>query len=404
MSLVTSVWSAIGAATLTLAAIHALAWVLDRRNVAYLMFFWIAVAVADLARCDVAMMHASSAAEYGEWVRWYHVPTFALFVGYVLFVRTYLGTGRIWLAWTIIAARLVVLVVNFLVQPNFTFQSISNLRQVSFLGEHVSVVGQAVVRSWQWLAFATVLLIMAFVLDAAIQCWRLGGKYSRSKAVIIAAGILLPLSISFLSGQLTILQVAHLPLLDTPLFLVTIAVMTVELSRTVAVSTKAREEAAQLRVELARVERVTTLGQLASALAHEISQPLDAILINTEAADLQLQTANPDLNELRSIVTDIRRDDTRAGEIIDRIRALIKRADVDRRALSLDELVRDVLSLVHSEALVRGVVLDCVIEPGVSHALGDRVQVSQVLLNLILNAMEALQGCPEGARRVSIVA
>jgi signal transduction histidine kinase len=403
MSLITWLWSVVAAAVVTLAAVHGLAWLLNRRNVSHGIFFCIAVAVACLARLDVAMMHSSTPAEYGEWVRWYQVPSFVFFVGCLAFVRTYLGTGRLWLAWAIVAVRFVVLVMNFVVSPNFTFRSISSLQQVPILGEHVSVVGDATVRSWQWLPVVAVVAVVAFIIDAAIQCWRKGGRESHRKALVVACGMALPLSITLIVTLLAVLQVAHIPLATTPFFLITVAAMTFELSRAAAVSTRMQQEVAQLRADVARAERVTALGQLASALAHELSQPLAAILRNAEAAHLYLNSGRPDLEELRSIVNDIHKDDRRAGELIDRMRALLKRGNLDMQPLAIGELLQEVLSLVNSEALSRRVSLDFVMEPGLPFVRADRVHVSQVLLNLILNAMEAMQSCPENARRVSIV-
>jgi signal transduction histidine kinase len=403
MSLITWVWSVFAAAVVTLAAVHGLAWLLNRRNVSHGIFFCIAVAVACLARLDVAMMHSSTPAEYGEWVRWYQVPSFVFFVGCLLFVRTYLGTGRLWLAWAIVAVRFVVLVVNFLVSPNFTFRAISSLQQVPVFGERVSVVGAATVRSWQWLPALAVVAVIAFIIDAAIQCWRKGGRESHRKALVVACGMALPLSITLIVTLLAVLQVAHIPLATTPFFLITVAAMTFELSRAAAASTRMQQEVAQLRADVARAERVTALGQLASALAHELSQPLAAILRNAEAAHLYLNSGRPDLEELRSIVNDIHKDDRRAGELIDRMRALFKRGNLDMQPLAIGELLQDVLSLVNSEALSRRVSLDFVVEPGLPLVRADRVHVSQVLLNLILNAMEAMQPCAENARRVHIV-
>ena len=404
MSLVTLLWSAIAVATMTLAAVHGLAWLLDRRNLASLMFCCLAIAVAGVASTDIGVMHANTAAEYGRWIRWEHVPAFAYFAAYVLFVRLYLGTGRVWLASTIISLRLLVLVVNFLVYPNFNFQSITSLRQMSFLGERISVIGEATVRSWQWIPQLTVLLTTAFVIDAAIQCWRTGGREAQRKSLVVAYGMALPLSITLIAIQLVTMRLVRIPQPATPGFTVTLLVMSFELARSVAVSRKAQEEVAQLRVDLARAERVNALGQLASALAHEISQPLDAIQLNSEAAEMHLNSENPDLRELRSIVTDIKRDDKRAGAIIDRVRALIKRRKVEFEPFSVGEVLQDVIALVQHETHSAGFSLNYMIDPGLPDLWGDRVQISQVLLNLILNAMEALQDRSKDSRRIDISA
>jgi C4-dicarboxylate-specific signal transduction histidine kinase len=180
--------------------------------------------------------------------------------------------------------------------------------------------------------------------------------------------------------------------------------MAVELSRGFILNRQTREEIEDLRSELARAGRVTALGQLASALAHELSQPLSAILRNAEAAELHLNGPHPDLDELREIVADIRKDDQRAGDVIEQMRSLIKRRTLQMHPLALDEVVEDVISLVHSDALARHVALDYVMTPGLPLVSGDRVHLSQVLLNLIINGMDAIQTSAASDKRVVIEA
>ena len=146
------------------------------------------------------------------------------------------------------------------------------------------------------------------------------------------------------------------------------------------------------------------LGQLASGLAHEINQPLASILRNAEAAELFLQHPSPDLDEIRAILSDIRSDDERAGQVIDRMRGLLKRQALDTEPLDVGALVGDVAALVRIDAATRQVKLDVVVPADLPHARGDRVQIQQVLLNLILNGMDALNGTRLEDRRVDVTA
>jgi len=404
MSLVTTLWSMQAAAALTLAVLYALVWSTDRRNLANLMVCVVAVAMAVTARDEVGMMHAATVTEYAVWASRLYVPLFFAFVGQLLFVRLFLGTGRPWLLWTIVGARVVMLVGNFLMQPTLVWREIVALRHVTFLGEQVSLAGPVVLRSWHALSLASNVLFIAFIADAALQTWHQGGAEGRRKALVVLAGVGLPLAVTLLYAQSVLLGVLPLPLLVTPAFLITILVMAVELSREFLLNRQTRQELEDLRSELARAGRVTALGQLASALAHELSQPLSAILRNAEAAELHLNGAHPDLDELREIVADIRRDDRRAGDVIDQMRALIKRRTLQMHPLALNEVVEDVISLVHSDALARHVALDYVMTPGLPLVSGDRVHLSQVLLNLIINGMDAMQTCPASSKRVVIEA
>jgi signal transduction histidine kinase/ABC-type uncharacterized transport system substrate-binding protein len=152
----------------------------------------------------------------------------------------------------------------------------------------------------------------------------------------------------------------------------------------------AMQQTIELRDTLAHTGRVSLLGQLSSALAHELSQPLSAILRNAEAAEIMLQQAAPDIEELRAIVDDILRDDQRAGGVINKLRSLLGKGELKLQPLDPSEVISDVLALLRSDATVRHVQLDKDIEPGIPRVLGDRIHLQQVLLNLIVNAIDAL--------------
>jgi C4-dicarboxylate-specific signal transduction histidine kinase len=165
---------------------------------------------------------------------------------------------------------------------------------------------------------------------------------------------------------------------------------------------KAEAETLNHRAELAHVARVSTVGHLASALAHELNQPLGAILRNAEAAELFLQQEKPDLQELRAILSDIRKDDQRAGNVIDRMRALLKRRSFEPRLLSLNEVLKETLAVAVPDARCRHVNLSLETPAHTLSVRGDRIQLQQVLLNLILNGMDAMNGRQNGHRSVTI--
>jgi signal transduction histidine kinase len=404
MSLVTILWSMGAAMALTLAAVYGATWLLERRLVANLFLCIFAVATALCARCEVGMMHSATPAEFGDWVRWYHVPLFFIFLSLGLFVRFYLGGSRAWLLWIIMSLRAIFLVVNLSVRPNASFLNISHLRHVDFLGESVTILGPAVLRSWVWLARTSLVLAVVYVLDAAVAAWRRGDRDLRRKAVVVLVAVLGPSVISTLFTQLSIAGLLSIPYLDTPASLITLTLMAFELSRDTMLSFRTRLELAELRANLAQVGRVSLMGQLASAIAHELNQPLGAILRNTDVAELDLQADKPDLQELRSIVADSGKAVRRAKEIIDRMRTLIQRRRVEMRPLAVDDLVRDVMSLSQAEAAAKQVVVTYATEGSLPAVCGDRVHISQVLLNLIVNAIEAVQGAPVGDRLVFIEA
>jgi len=146
------------------------------------------------------------------------------------------------------------------------------------------------------------------------------------------------------------------------------------------------------------------MGQISSALAHEINQPLGAILRNAEAAALFMQHESPDLHEITAILEDIRKDDQRASEVIDRIRALLRREEVAMTTLNVRSVLGDVATLLRPDAAARHVALELKVPADLPAVRGDQVQVQQVLLNLILNGMDSLEGLVERPRSVTVTA
>ena len=158
----------------------------------------------------------------------------------------------------------------------------------------------------------------------------------------------------------------------------------------------------QQRLELAHASRLAVAGELTGAIAHEINQPLGAILSNADAADLLLASGADRRDELRAILADIRQDNLRASEVIRRLRALLAKQPVDWHPFDLNDAVRELEPVLRAEARRRGVALALRLAATAAILVGDRVQIQQVLLNLALNAMEAVNGLPEARRAVAV--
>ncbi|MFL9860607.1 ATP-binding protein [Paraburkholderia madseniana] len=163
-----------------------------------------------------------------------------------------------------------------------------------------------------------------------------------------------------------------------------------------------RYELRRQREDLAHLTRVSTMGQLASSLAHELNQPLTAILSNVQAAQRFMMADPIDLAELRDILNDIVQDDYRASEVIRRIRAVVKKGGLEVIPLDLAGVMRDVVALVHSDAIVRGTRVTLDIDSTLPPVRGDRVQLQQVMLNLLLNAFDAMNEVPPVDRMVCV--
>src|SRR5271157_755506 len=163
-----------------------------------------------------------------------------------------------------------------------------------------------------------------------------------------------------------------------------------------------REKLRQLEEELAHINRVSMMGELATSIAHEVNQPLSGIVSNGSACLRFLARDTPDVEEVREAVRDIVRDGKRAGEVIARIRALTQRAATPREELDLNDTIREVLALVGDEAKERKVIIRTQLADDLSPVSGDRVQLQQVGLNLIMNGIEAMSGVDQRPRELVI--
>lgn len=535
MGWVTSVWSMVAAASLTLAAIYLLVYLRNRSEPAHLFFSLTAIATAAFTFFELWMMHSANPEEFGEALRWSHVPLFVLNVSIAWYVFLYLKAGRLWLVWTVCGMRALVLLLNFLMLPNINYSRITELEYISILGGSVAIA-RGIPNPWTLLGHATTMALLIFVLDASFTAWKRG---DRRKALMVGGSVGFFVLAALILTLTVIWGFVESPFFFGILCMGLISVMAYELgrdvlrttqlsrelqisqagrhesdervslaveagdfgiwawdmtrkefwasdslrqqfgfspsekvdfdrlvqrahpddreavlkthgaaisgtntgryrtefrlllpdgttrwvdsrgrvefdatgpthvrgaSRDVTVRKQVEQEAALLRQELTHAGRVSMMGQLASGLAHEINQPLAAIQRNAEAAAMYLDHPTPDLDEIRAILADIRQDDQRAGQVIGRMRGLLKRRELETQPVTVSALIGDVAALVRVEAMAKHVKLDVSVPAGLPQVQGDRVQLQQVLLNLILNGMDALAGTPAEIRRISITA
>jgi C4-dicarboxylate-specific signal transduction histidine kinase len=164
----------------------------------------------------------------------------------------------------------------------------------------------------------------------------------------------------------------------------------------------ASEALREAQMELAHVNRVTTMGQLTASIAHDVNQPITAAVTNAEAALRWLGAQPPDLEEVREALGLIVEDGTRAGNVIGGIRALIKKVPPLQACLDINEAIREVIALTRGEAAKTGVSVQTDLADGLPPIYGDRVQLQQVILNLIINAIEAMRDVGEKERELLI--
>ncbi|MCE9591672.1 MAG: PAS domain S-box protein, partial [Planctomycetes bacterium] len=469
--------------------------------------------------------------DYGLLLRWVHLPLAVLIFSMVGFVRIYLRAGRPWLAWSVCALRAAALVLDFTTGANLHYRSILDLRRVTLLGEPVTVAGQTVPNHWSRVAELSSVLLLVFVIDAAVTAFRRG---ERRRAAAAGGALAAVVVIAAVHTALLHLAVIHAPyivgiscfalvvvlgyqvsmdvLLDTRLVQqsqareahviseerlrlaveaapsgmlmvdgkgnITVVNTQVEkifgyprhellgqpieilvpvplrnahstlrtgyfadakvrlmgagrelygrrkdgsevpveiglnpistaegvfiLASIVDVTERKRadQEMVLQRNELAHLSRVNMLGELSGSLAHELNQPLTSILSNAQAAQRLLARDGVDPVELREILADIVAEDKRAGEIIMRLRALFTRGEVQRQPMDLNEQVIDVMKLLHSELVSHNITVSMKLQPDLPRLSGDKVQLQQVLINLLVNASDAMGGItePDGRR------
>jgi C4-dicarboxylate-specific signal transduction histidine kinase len=164
---------------------------------------------------------------------------------------------------------------------------------------------------------------------------------------------------------------------------------------------RAEEELRQAQADLAHVNRVTTMGELTASLAHEINQPIAAAVTNANTCLRWLAAGTPNLEEARAAVTRIVKDGTRAAEIIKRIRLLFKKGTLQRELVNVNEVIREMIVLLRGEATRYSVSFRTGLAADLPQVMGDRVQLQQVLMNLMLNGIEAMKDV-EGTRELVV--
>ena len=172
--------------------------------------------------------------------------------------------------------------------------------------------------------------------------------------------------------------------------------------RDISKRVQADEALQKQREELAHVLRTATMGELTATLAHELNQPLTAIRSNAEAGKRFMSTNPPNLGEVGEILDDIIDDNQRAAEVIRHMRALLSKHQTETEPLDINEVIGRVINLVHSDSVIKNVVVDQELAENLPSVRGDRIQIEQVCLNLILNGFDSMQEVPVDERRLTI--
>jgi two-component system, LuxR family, sensor kinase FixL len=256
MNWVTIVWAMIASACLTLALVHALVWCRRPEARANLLFALMGAATAVFAGCELWMMGAETPAAFGAAVRWGHLPIWVLFVSLVGFVRLYLRAGRLWLAWTACGLRTLSLILNFLYTPNLNYREITGLRNVSFLGERV-VVAEGIPNPWMLVGNLSLLLLVIFVVDAAISVWKRG---DRRQALSVGGSIVFFVSAGAVQAIFVFWGIIHSPITASLFFMAIVAAMGYELSQDVLRAARLSDELRDSEERMSLAAEAANLG------------------------------------------------------------------------------------------------------------------------------------------------
>jgi signal transduction histidine kinase len=392
----------IAATSLTLGMIQLLAWWQNREKRERLLFALMTVATAWMAFCELAMMQAKTPGDFGFALRWLHVPVLLNFFAITGFALVHLRAGRRWLAGMLLALRSVSLVINFSVEPNINFREITGLQEILFLGTPVTLpIGPP--NPLMVLPQLALLLLLAFVVDSTMTVWRRGYK---RRALLTGGCMSFFIAMGTLQSVLSYWNVVEVPGFGSAYFLGMIVLIAFDLSletkRAATLEVELRDTRASKHREVTHLGRVAAFGEISVSLAHEMNQPLGIILSNAQAAQKLLAKESPDLQQVREILGDIVSEDLRASESIKRMRSLLQRGEVSRQSIDFNDVATEVFHLMKNELTRREVVLSHQLTESLPAVSADRIQLQQVLLNLMLNACEAMETNAPGTRRLHV--
>lgn len=525
ISALTIAWSMGAAACLMLAIMHAVLWLMERRNTVYAVSTLMALGATLNAVCELLMMFSTDISTYALLLKLDNLGVFVMLVSLVWFVHLYFRTGLLWMVVTITAMWSVSIVINFAQPFSIVFSEITELVRVeTYWGETFSIA-KGPNSPWVNIPNLASLLILFFLIYSSVRAWRKGSK---RRAMVVGGGSVVFILLGGIHAPLVDAGLVQTPYMVGFAFLAIVAGMSYELlseallagryakeidagerrwkslldtvpvyvavldrdgridyanpllckvsgytsdelsnvhftdlldererergkqifaealrrrgspqmrmsllskdrSRRQVVWTtglvtdsdgrmvgmlsigtdvtdrvRAQAELQRTQREMDRLTRATLLGEVAAGLAHELNQPLTAILSNAQAARRMLASDAPPLAEVGEIVEDIIADDKRAGDVIHGLRALLRSGEGVRQPVDINEAIRTVAELLGGELHAQHFTLDLELDSRFANAKADAVQIQQVIMNLLLNAMKAMKDTPEEQRRIVV--
>jgi len=399
MDWITVIWSAAAGACLILGLTQFVVWCGRKHAWENLWFSVTTIGVIGLIACEVLTMKAASAADYANTVRWAHLIFLVVCGGMLGFVHSHFGTGLRWLLQLAIGLRVAAVIANFTTGANLHFKSVDSLQQIEILGQSVNIVGTWQANPWVILGQLASLMMLAYIINAAWRMWHSGTHDARRRAITLGGSLTIFIALAATLAGLVAAGVLKIPLHTSLPFFCMILAMAYELSREVLRSDRLAQQLRTNQLELAHLSRVSVLGEMAGALAHEVNQPLAAILSNAQVGSRSMHNGEPDLVEIHAILDDIANDAKRAGGIIHGMRAMLKKDQPpDPHPLPVNPTIHQVLAMLQGEISSRSVTIELDLEEPLPHTHFNRVELQQVLINLVMNSLDAMKQNPRGAQ------
>ena len=395
-------WGVVGGILLTLATMSLVlaTRAQDRFSRGHLLLAVLAVASAGSAAFELLLANASTTDQFGALLRDAHVPISFLVIAIPWFVLVMFRAGRPWLAvlanvlWGTAAA------INFTLPHSRLYREITHLERIPVFGGAEFTWVSGTTHPAAYLGYLGVFASLVFVIDAAITLWR---RNERRRAIIVGACLGTSLAIGLFHSILVESGSLRSPYLVSLGFLFIMVAMASELIRA-AVSAPALERKVQVQqAEVAHLSKTTMLGQVSGGIAHELSQPLNAILNNAESAISFLDRDPPDLAEVRDALAEIAEQDRHACEVVGGFARLVRQGDRMSELVDVNGVVVEVLELAQKDLDRMCISVSVEPDPGNPKVTGDPVLVAVIVFNLVRNAIEAMSACEAAERSLTVV-
>ena len=388
-------------ACLMLGFMHLLFWLKYRKSVVYLLSSLMAFSAGCSAMLELGMLSTRSFEIYRVLIRWENLSIFMILIPMVWFVQVYFYTARRWLVLLITLLWSIAILVNFYSPHSLTFDNISELKRLPTFWNEMFTLPSGTENPWKVLADMSSLLIIIYVADATIRSWRNG---EQKEALIIGGGILTFIVAAGIHTPLVDAGIIQTPYMISFAFLAIVITMSYQLVLEAIHAGRYARELQQTRHSLDQLARSNMLGEYATMFAHELNQPLTAILSNAQAARRYLTSDTSSPEDMLAILDDIVRDDKRASEIIKRLRNLLRKEEVVRERFDLIAAISEVIDMLNREFNEKKINLSEKYTSSPVLVFAGRVELQQVMLNLIINAIQALDKLPDQIRKLNVSA